>query len=378
MGILNIHKAEREGARMVIGLAGASGSGKTCTAIHLAYGMTNFNSNKIGLLDTENKRGSLFADVLKDDNGIVQPFLIGDLVPPFSPDRYTAAIKEFEAAGVEVLIIDSITHEWEGTGGCSEIADAVIGGNASRTALGWARAKKDHKKLINTLLQCDMDIICCVRAREQTSFKDPKKPISLGLQPIQEKNFMFEMTASLLMENEGMKQTSLKCPGDLKNIFGRNFGYITSADGQALRAWVDGGTKIDKEKRRYENRLLMNAEQGVIHIKKCWDQTPEDIKKSLGNDFKIRLFSSAEGYDSLKYAEKETETGTVGSKLKDLPKKEDPKINPLWNTPSGKAWLEAKLAHPDIVKCWPDPVDELQCTQAVESVKNLTNTTKQN
>lgn len=354
---------------MVIGLAGASGSGKTCTALHLAYGMVGYDSSKIGMLDTENKRGSLFADVLKDANGIVQPFLIGDLVPPFSPDRYTTAIKEFEAAGVEVLIVDSITHEWEGTGGCAEIAEKFIGGNAKKTALGWARAKRDHKKLINALLQCDMDIICCVRAREQTSFKNPSKPVSLGLQPIQEKNFMFEMTVSMMMENEGTKQTSLKCPGDLKQYFGRGSGYITSEDGLALRQWVDGGSKIDKEKLRYENRLLMNAEKGVVHIKDCWEKTPVNIKEILGIEFKNKLFASAEGYDSLKYSAKEDEPASLGEKFKDLPKREE--TNPLHETPEGKKWIEDSERFPDISASMQEPTTVEQCVEACKQLRSI-------
>ncbi|MBI9093076.1 MAG: AAA family ATPase [Desulfobacterium sp.] len=367
MGILNIRKAQREGARMVIGLAGSSGSGKTHTALILGYGMTNFDSSKVGLLDTENKRGSLFADVLKNDKGEVQPFLIGDLVPPFSPDRYATAIKEFEAAGVEVLIIDSITHEWEGTGGCGEIADNFIAGNAARTALGWARSKKEHKKLLNTLLQCDMDIICCVRAREQTSFQNPKKPVSLGVQPIQEKNFMFEMTVSILMMNEGTQQRTLKCPGDLKPYFGRGDGYITSQDGLALRTWVGSGTKVDKVKMRYENRLLMNAEQGTVHIKGCWDKTPADIRESLGEEFKNKLFASAEGYDTLRYAAKEDEPATSISKFKDLPKRDQ--LNPLHATPEWKQWVADSEMFPEISKTMPPPATTEQCVAACRQLQ---------
>src|SRR5438874_5864640 len=104
MSVINIRKAERAGARLVIALAGMSGSGKTRTALEIAFGMTGGDAGKIGFLDTENRRGSLYADVLKDAGGVVQQFLIGDLEPPFTPDRYSQAIKAFQDAGVEVLI----------------------------------------------------------------------------------------------------------------------------------------------------------------------------------------------------------------------------------------------------------------------------------
>ena len=119
--------------------------------------------SEIGLLDTENRRGSLYDDILDGQ------FLIGDLFAPFSPSRYRKAIEEFQAAGVKVLIIDSVSHEWEGDGGCEDIADT--GGKIAN----WKLAKAEHKKFISALLQADMHIIACVRAREKMSFKNPKR-----------------------------------------------------------------------------------------------------------------------------------------------------------------------------------------------------------
>lgn len=324
MGIINIRKATREGAKTVIGLAGASGSGKTHTAILLADGIANGKSEKIGFLDTENKRGSLYADLLKDEKGNTRHFLIGDLIPPFTPDRYAKAIKEFEDYGVEVLVIDSVTHEWEGTGGCIEIAEGF-----KKPAIGWNRAKTAHKKFMNTLLQCDMHIICCIRAREQMNFSDPKNPVSLGVQPIQEKNFMFEMTASLLMMDEGFNQRPLKCPAELKEVFGRGGGYITAKDGLALRQWVDGGSKLDRDVERYKNRLLGITEKGGVYTHKCWKNTPPEIQEALGKEFKIQLYESAESYDTLlKASQTEPQEKSLKDKIS-VP----PEQTQLWKKP---------------------------------------------
>jgi len=105
MGVLNIRPVESGQSKAVIGIAGVSGDGKTYTALLMARGMVN-NATEIGFLDTENKRGSLYADILDGK------FMIGDLYPPFSPTRYAEAIREFQEAGVKVLVIDSVTHEW--------------------------------------------------------------------------------------------------------------------------------------------------------------------------------------------------------------------------------------------------------------------------
>lgn len=303
MSVIQIRKAQRAGARLVVSLSGVSGSGKTRTAIELAYGLANYRPEKIGFLDTENRRGSLYADCLwnHSTHPTREPFLIGDLVPPFSPQRYIDAIEQFQRAGVEVLIVDSGSHEWEGEGGCQAMAEA---GNPKMP--NWNLAKKEHKRFVNKLLQCDMHIIVCLRAREKSkpekvidpqSGREKSVYVDLGLQPITEKNFIFEMTASLLMHEMGRRQEVTKCPEALVGILGRGQGYITAADGAALRAWVDGGQQLDPRVEKWRNSLLSNAEKGLEHIRGCWAQTPEPVQAALGEDFQRSLFASAEGFD---------------------------------------------------------------------------------
>lgn len=286
MSVIQIRKAQREGARMVIGLAGQSGSGKTYSAIQLAYGLAGGVGEKVGFLDTENRRGSLYADIVTD------PFLIGDLYAPFSPQRYIDAILEFQKAGVEVLVIDSVSHEWEGTGGCEEIASA-----STHKSIGWANAKAQHKRFMNTLLQCDMHVIACIRAREKVDFSDPKNPIKLGVQPICEKNFMFEMTASLMMWDGGRGQDVMKCPADLVPILGRGKGFITEADGRALRDWVSGARQLDDGVERSRNALQSITQQGLVALEAAWKQTPKEIRTALGRDFLEQLKASAGAFD---------------------------------------------------------------------------------
>ena len=298
MSVLNIREAQREGARLVISLAGISGGGKTYTALQLAYGLANFNSRKVGFIDTENRRGSLYAEILKNDAGEIQRFQIGDLDAPFSPKRYTEAILEFQNAGVEVLVLDSGSHEWEGTGGCEEIAER----GAVRGMKDWSTSKSEHKKFVNTMLDSNMHIIVCVRAREKVKIsKDGSgKTVveSQGMQPICEKNFMFEMTASMLMWNEGTAQTVIKCPAELKPILGRESGYITAADGKALRDWVDGAKQLDPAIEAARNMLRSISEQGMDAYRAAWPKLPKKVQKALVDDGSHEsLKAAAEAFD---------------------------------------------------------------------------------
>ena len=286
MAILQIREAKREGARLVIGIAGVSGSGKTYTALQLAYGLANGNAKKVGFLDVENRRGSLYADSLPES------FLIGDLYAPFSPQRYMDAIREFQATGVEVLVIDSVSHEWEGSGGCEEIAN-----NTTSRMSDWKKAKAEHKRFMNVMLQSDMHVISCIRARDKVDFSDPKNPRPLGVQPIQEKNFMFEMTASLMMRDAGSSQDVMKCPSEIAHILGRGGDYITADDGRALRAWVDGAKQLDPKVEHFRNSLQTVTEQGVDALKSAWEKIPAKVRASLGKEFIATLKNAASAYD---------------------------------------------------------------------------------
>jgi hypothetical protein len=301
MSVLNIREAERAGARLVVALAGISGGGKTFTALQLAYGLANGNAKKVGLLDTENRRGSLYADSIKNKAGEVQRFLIGDLRAPFSPQRYIDAILEFQAAGVEVLVIDTASHEWNGLGGVLSIVNGY-----EKSITGWKNASPEHKRFMNTMLQCDMHIIACIRATNKTDWKDPKNPKALGIMPVQQEEFMFETTVSMMMWDGGKSRDVMKCPAELVPIFGKNgetsTGYLTAKHGLALRKWVDGGVQLDTGLEAARNTLHTITEQGVAAVRKAWDAQPEDMRKKLGAAFLQELLASAEGFDEQREA----------------------------------------------------------------------------
>lgn len=278
MSIIQIQKVQREGARILIMLAGVSGCGKTYTAIQLAYGMANGDANKVGFLDTENGRGKFYADTVPD------PFLYGELKPPFSPARYIQAIEEFSKAGVEVLIIDSGSHEFEGIGGIQDIAEA---GNPRLP--NWNKAKGEHKKFMSALLNSPMHIILCLRAREKAK---PEKQVingqektvyvDLGLQPITEKNVVFEATASLMLYDQGTRHDPIKVPAALQSILGRGEGYLSADDGKALRAWVDDAKALDPEVEHAKGLLQLAAENGIEALQKAWAALPKKHKTAIG------------------------------------------------------------------------------------------------
>lgn len=313
MAIIQIVQAKKDSARLVIGLSGISGEGKTYSALMLAYGMVNYDPTKIGFLDTENRRGRLYANIFKKHptHPSNEPFLIADLEPPHSPARYAQAIKEFSAWSnnqIEVLIIDSVTHEYEGTGGVQEIAEINALGNGIKKRPNWALAKKEHRGFMNSMLQANPHVIACIRAREKGKEVEQDAPgggkkkvwVSEGVQPIQEKNFMFEMTASLMMWNKGQAQAVHKCPEELLGILGRETGYITSEDGLALRRWLeDGGDPMDQKVEAMKNALKNETEGGEVHYLDCWNKLKAGTRKAIGKEFHETMLEAARGYDKV-------------------------------------------------------------------------------
>ena len=114
---MEIRKAQRKQAKIKLALQGPSGSGKTMSALLLASGLTSYS--KIAVIDTENHSADLYAHL--GDYNVLQ------LSQPFSPERYIKAIETCEQAKMEVIIIDSISHEWEGVGGILDVHGAMPG-----------------------------------------------------------------------------------------------------------------------------------------------------------------------------------------------------------------------------------------------------------
>ena len=138
MSILNIQPVVRGESKVLLAFSGTSGTGKTLSALYVARGMVS-KPSEIGFLDTENGRGSFYSDKLDGQ------FLYANLNPPFSPDRYGKAIKEFQETGVKVLVIDSVSHEWEGIGGCEDIAKSPRADGSERKIADWKHSKNEHR-----------------------------------------------------------------------------------------------------------------------------------------------------------------------------------------------------------------------------------------
>lgn len=277
---LTITPAKRRAVPMLISLAGVSGSGKTYSALLLAAGLAG-SKGSVGFLDTENGRGAMYADSPGIQAALPNGYEIAEMREPFSPSRYSEAVETFEKQGCKVLVIDSMTHEWEGYGGCSDIAE----NNKLRGMPNWAKAKMEHKRMMNHLLASSMHVIFCLRAREKVKImknsQGKEEFVQQGLQPIQEKNFTFEMTLSLLLDEKTHRPEVTKCPEPLLHLFEGNQALVTKQMGEKLRAWSDGAAPVNADPQALAEQALAYASQGMDSYSEFWKGLTGKQQKEL-------------------------------------------------------------------------------------------------
>jgi hypothetical protein len=243
--------AARENVSLLIGLSGASGSGKTYTAMRLAHGIAG--DRPFAVIDTEAGRAKHYADRFRFDHG--------DLHPPFTPAAYADAIAAADAAHYPVIVVDSTSHEWAGEGGILDWQEAELQRMAGddwkkREACkmaAWIRPKMAHKQMVQRLLQIRAHLILCFRAEpkiemvrgEGGKMEIREKQSLTGLHgwiPICEKTLPYELTASFLLmaDRPGVPQP-IKLQEQHRALFPLDQ-PITEESGARLAAWARGAS----------------------------------------------------------------------------------------------------------------------------------------
>jgi hypothetical protein len=157
-------------------------------------------SGRIALIDTENGSASLYADQ--------QDFDVIDLTPPYESRFFSAAIDAAVTGGYDVVVIDSLTHEWEGSGGILDrkTREERATPNANGFAI-WGKYKEEHRRFVAHLLQAPIHVIACMRAREE-HVQEGRKVTKVGLAPIQGENVSYEFSVLFELSLEHLASVS--------------------------------------------------------------------------------------------------------------------------------------------------------------------------
>ncbi len=246
-------KAERKQSYLKIALTGPSGSGKTYSALLMASGM----GKKIAMLDTENGSGELYSDICNYD--------IETITPPFTHTKYIEVIKEAQNTGCDVLIIDSLTHVWSGSGGLLEqqeqIARTKYKGN---TWAAWKDITPMHDALVQAILQSKIHIIATMRSKQDYIQTEDKKIKKVGMAPQQREGMDYEFTIVFDIDREKHEATASK---DRTKIFDNVIEVITADTGRRIMEWSRNGTLEDNYVKISADNVLVKTRTGMTDIK---------------------------------------------------------------------------------------------------------------
>lgn len=252
---MQLKQSKRQNVKLRLGISGASGFGKTHSALLLAFGMTQ-DWSKVAVIDTENSSASLYSDLGN--------FNVLDLKAPYSPERYIEAIELCEKSNMEVIIIDSITHEWNGTGGCLQIHEQ-LGGRFQ----DWGKVTPRHQAFIDKILQSSCHIITTTRRKIDYSLdigsNGKTKVVKHGTKEITREGFEYELTVNFELVND---QHIAKASKDRTGLFMNKPEFIiTSKTGERLLKWCNSKPISVKEVIDQINSCLSISELSNIYNK---------------------------------------------------------------------------------------------------------------
>ena len=225
-------KAQRKKAKARIAICAPAGGGKTYGALLLGAGL----GGPIALIDTENGSASLEAGKPN-----IPEFDIVTMHSPFDPEKYNAAIKAAEKAGYKVIIIDSLSHAWAGTGGLLEKKDALADANRGDSWNAWRKITPQHNKLVETMLQSECHIIATMRSKTDYAVEmvEGKTKIKkVGLAPVQREGMDYEFTIVFDVDQSSHVANASK---DRTSLFDSRPSVLTIDTGKMLKEWLESG-----------------------------------------------------------------------------------------------------------------------------------------
>ncbi|NLN16775.1 MAG: ATP-binding protein [Firmicutes bacterium] len=231
-------RATKRQAKARIGIAGPAGSGKTYTALLLATSMCN----RVAVIDTEHGSASKYADEFEFD--VLE-------LDDFHPQNYVKAIEAAEAAGYDGLVIDSISHEWNGKNGCLELVELYAkrskGGNKYAA---WADVTPLHNAFIEAIHSAKLHIFATMRSKMdyiQTEDKGRTVIQKVGMAPITREGVEYEMDIVGEMDLEhNMVITKSRC----KALADKMFRPPGKELADAIKAWLSDGAPVMEEEKQ--------------------------------------------------------------------------------------------------------------------------------
>lgn len=263
---MQLRQSERKKVKIKMALQGSAGSGKTYSSLLLAQGLTNGDFSKIAIIDTENGSADLYAHLGN--------YNVLTLTPPFTPDNYIKAIDVCEKAGIEVVIIDSISHCWD------YLLDyhSSLAGNSFTN---WAKITPLQKAFTDKILQSDAHIIATMRTKQDyvLNQKDGKYiPEKVGLKAVQKDGLDYEFTVVFDVD---IKHFAISSKDRTGLFMGKPEFIINSATGRKILDWCNSGTNLQDARERIKSTKNLDELKVLYNQYSNW-------RELLEYDFKVQ------------------------------------------------------------------------------------------
>lgn len=261
--------AQKKQLKIKLGLQGCAGSGKSYGSLLIAKGLVG-DWQKVAVIDTENS-AHLYSRLGN--------YNVLNLAPPHTPERFIEAITTCLNAGIEALICDSFSAEWD------YIIDAhsQLSGNSYTN---WAKFTPRHKKLIHTILQTDAHIICNLRSKQDyvLNQKNGKSvPEKVGMKPIQREGVDYELTLVFEIDIKH-KATSTKDRTEL--FMGQPEFQLSEETGKQILEWCNSGEMAEEILPDYQ--ALINDCETVEVLRNLYLNSSDAVQVQFRNEFNQR------------------------------------------------------------------------------------------
>lgn len=259
---MKLQTAARKRAKIKMGLQGPSGAGKTYTSLLISSGLCG-SWDKVAVIDTESGSSELYSHL--------GPYQVLQLHAPFSPERYIEAITICEKSGIEVVIIDSITHEWENL---LEYHSSMQGNSFTN----WGKVTPRHNAFVQKILQSPLHIICTMRTKQDYVLNEKNGkmvPEKVGLKSVQRDGLDYEMTLVFDMD---IKNNALPSKDRTGLFYDKPVQRLSALDGKRIADWCNSGSIVSAEEVNAKIGSCKSIQE-LLKLYRMYPQYQEVLKK---------------------------------------------------------------------------------------------------
>ncbi|MGQ2376302.1 AAA family ATPase [Companilactobacillus zhachilii] len=278
---MEITIAKREKIKIPILVTGASGSGKTASSLIMAKGIIekmfpklseDEQWKKIAVIDTEHERSKYYADA--EIAGVhIGEFYHADFEPPYTDSALNDGITDLKNKGVEVIILDSLSHLWSGKGGIQDQVDEIGKRYKGQQMMGWNQIKPNIDNLLRSLTANSIYMISTARSKTGYDMEKNDKgkvvPVKVGLKPEIRDGWEYEFAVVFDINQEHFA-TAVK---DNTNMFDE-MNPITKETGYKIFEWSSEGIDPEEERQQLikQVRKLIDLNDNNKSMVNAWEK----------------------------------------------------------------------------------------------------------